>query len=64
MNKADYKPGKATIFLTAQQAAERYQLGRNTLEKAAKECNAALKIGRAKRYNVERLDAYFKTFEA
>ena len=64
MNKPTYKPGKGTIFLTATQAMERYQLGRETIEKRAQECNAALKIGRAKRYNSEKLDAYFKSFEA
>ena len=64
MNKSQYKPSKSTIFLTAPQAMERYQLSRNMIEKRAQECNAALKIGRLKRYNSEKLDAYLSSFEA
>ena len=64
MNNPTYKLGENTIFLTAAQAMDRYQLGRETIEKRAQECNAALKIGRAKRYNAEKLDEYFKSFEA
>lgn len=64
MRKPQYKPGKNTVFLTLPQAMERYQLGKDTVEKRAKECNAALKIGRAKRYNAERLDDYLDSFKA
>lgn len=64
MQKPSYSQGESTIFLTDKQAMERYQLGRETIEKKAQKCGAALKIGRAKRYNAEKLDSYLLSFEA
>lgn len=64
MNKAAYKVTRGTELLTIEQARERYQLGRETIERRAQECGAALKIGRNKRYKKSVLDAYLNTFEA
>lgn len=64
MNKPSYKQAENAIFLTMPQAMERYQLGRGTVEKMAHECKAAVKIGRAKRYNAGKLDSYLSSLEA
>jgi hypothetical protein len=65
MNKATYtaKPTAAEL-LTPEQARERYQLSRNTLDQKAAECGAALKIGRSKRYVRRKLDEYLECFQA
>ena len=64
MNKTQYKAGKGTAYMTAEQAIERYQLSRDTLDKKARECGAALKIGRNKRYVMDILDKYLESFQA
>lgn len=66
MNRAMYKTTAtpATELLTAEQAKERYNLSRDTIEKRAQECGAALKIGRNKRYIKSKLDNYLTSFQA
>lgn len=64
MQKAQYKAGEHTIYLTIAQAMERYQLSRDSIEKYAGQCDAILKIGRNKRYIMSRLDNYFDSFRA
>ena len=51
-------------LLTIEQAAQRLNLGLSTVRRLAKECGAALKIGRAYRINIQKLIDYLCTFEA
>ena len=64
MNKSKMSTGEKTAYLTIEQAKERYQLSRDTIEKHAKMCDAALKIGRSKRYIKARLDQHFSEYQA
>ena len=64
MKKSKYTVGEKTELLTALQAQERYQLSRKVIDRLASDCGAALKIGSAKRYKKQVLDAYIHTFEA
>ena len=60
MRGAQYNRGADSAFLTLEGCKARYQLGRSSIEKIAQEAGAALKIGRCKRYDRDRMDAYIR----
>lgn len=63
MNKTENKNVNGEI-LTIEQAASRVNLGVTAVRKYASECNAALKIGRSYRINIQKLIEYLCTFES
>ena len=48
----------SAFLLTYQQAADRYNVGMNTIRKLADECGAVRHFGRAARVLPEKIDAY------
>ena len=50
------------MYLTYEEAEERYQLCDATIRKMAKECNALYKIGRAARIKADVFEKYLETF--
>lgn len=51
------------VFLTIEGACTLTNLGRNTVRRLARECNAARKIGKSFRINRQILLDYIDTFE-
>jgi hypothetical protein len=60
MHKLSTKDSNGEI-LTLEQAAHRVNLGVGAVRKYAKECGAALKIGRSYRINIQKLIDYLCT---
>lgn len=60
MHKLSNKDSNGEI-VTLEQAAQRVNLGISAVRKYAKECGAALKIGRSYRINIQKLIDYLCT---